>query len=226
MMKYKIIYALLILILFVSLQNVDAQESDSERFAVFFVPQYIITNGIRVDVDFRKAESGSWWVISPYYYSDGSSSSFLNPSDNYDYNTYTYKKLIGGGLGISRKIFITKNKNKGFYAMLGATYKYFKIDGDNLNYVEYTGDDGLTYYEMQDLEYSININSYAGQIILGHQFNPASKFYIDLFIGFGVKFSEHSSPENVMVKYNRGAIDYGYSGTQFIGGARFGIALF
>ena len=202
-----------------------AQEHDTENVVAFIVPQYLITNAIRVDIDFRKPESNKWWVISPYYYSDGSSSSILN-RNNSDFNPTKYESMYGVGIGVARKLFLkSKTTAEGFYATAGLTYKYFNIHGDNYTYVKTTGDDGLAYYQMKDLKYTININSYNGYVIMGHQFNPYSKFYIDLFIGFGLKYSTHNSPEKVVVKYNRGNIDYGYTGTQFIGGLRLGVSL-
>ena len=134
--------------------------------------------------------------------------------------------MHGAGIGIARKIFVlSKTSTEGLYAMAGVTYKYFNIQGDNLTYVETTGDDGLTYHQMQDIEYSININSYNGYAALGWQVSLFSKSYVDFYIGFGLKYSTHSSPEKVSVKYNHGIIDYGYTGTQFVGGVRLGIGL-
>ncbi len=202
-----------------------AQENDTETVVAFIVPQYLITNAIRVDVDFRKSESNKWWVISPYYYSDGSDYSILNRS-NSDFNQNKYESMYGVGIGVARKMFLKSDETaKGFYATVGLTYKYISIQGDNFTYMETTGDDGLTYYQMADLMYTININSYSGSVIIGHQFNPLPKFYIDMFIGFGLKYSTHDSPEKVAITYNRGSIDYGYSGTQFIGGIRLGVGL-
>lgn len=221
----RIIYILTAFFIMLASNFSMAQEQDSENIIAFIVPQYLITNAIRVDIDFRKPKSNKWWVISPYYYSDGSDYSFLN-RNNSDFNLYKYESMNGVGIGVARKIFLKSDETaKGFYATVGLTYKYFSIHGNNFTYVESTGDDGLEYYRMDDLMYSININSYKGSIIIGHQFNPLSKFYIDLFIGFGLRYSTHDSPEKVAITYNRGSIDYGYSGTQFIGGLRLGVGL-
>ena len=222
----KIIRYILTVFIAILISNFSmAQEHDTETVIAFIVPQYLITNAIRVDIDFRKQGSNKWWVISPYYYSDGSDNSILN-RNNSDFNQNKYESMYGVGIGVSRKMFLKSDATaKGFYTTVGLTYKYFSIQGDNYTYMETTGDDGLTYYQMADLVYTININSYSGSIIIGHQFNPLPKFYIDMFIGFGLKYSTHDSPEKVAITYNRGSIDYGYSGTQFIGGLRLGIAL-
>lgn len=216
--------SILILILLIFSSNIKAQEEINDNKITFIVPQYIITNGIRIDIDIRKPESNNWWVITPYYYDDDSKLSFLNPDDNFEFNPHSYESMYGAGLGIARKIFLRK-PTKGLYVMAGIGYKYFKIKGDNETYVETLGDDGLVYFEIQDLKYAININSYSGYATIGYQLNPFSKFYIDFYLGFGIRYSTHNSPENVTTKYNRGNIDYGYSGTLPIIGVRLGVAL-
>lgn len=216
----------ILLLTFLSI-NTIAQENKSENVVAFINPQYLFTSGIRVDIDFRKPHSNKWWVLSPYYYRDGSDESFLNRDDNEGYGSREYKSMTGYGLGISRKVFLRADETaRGLYASVGFTYRYFDISGENRVFYETIGDDGLPYFELTDMDYSININSYNGSLIVGSQFNPFSRFYIDLYFGFGVRYSTHSSPEDVAVEYDRGNIDYGYSGTQFIGGFRFGITLF
>jgi len=226
-MKTKLIYLLIISLVSSLFVQAQEQEQESEHVFIFYNPQYLFTNGIRMDIDIRTGMSNKLWVISPYYYSDGSNESFLNRGDDSDYDSRKYESMYGYGLGIARRIFLkSKPTADGFYAQLGITYRYFSVQGDNFTYVKTTGDDGLEYYSMQDIEYSININSYNGSLIIGHQFNPFTKFYIDLYIGFGLRYSTHESPEGAVIKYNRGNIDYGYSGTQFIGGFRLGVNIF
>jgi len=215
---------ILVFVLFILARTITAQENNSNKTISFIVPQYIITNGIRVDIDVRKPDSKSWWVISPYYYDDDSKHRILNPEDNSGFDPHRYESMYGVGLGIARKIFL-RHGTKGFYAMAGVSYKYFNIRGDNEAYVEYREDDGLNYIEVQQLSYTVNINSYNGYATIGYQINPFSKFYIDFYLGFGLRYSTHESPQNVITKYNRGNIDYGYSGTHPVVGGRLGIAL-
>jgi hypothetical protein len=221
-------YILSILIIFTFGQLLIGQVNKSENAVIFFNPQYLFTSGLRVDIDFRKPNSNKWWVISPYYYSDGDDASFLNRDNSSGYNSREYESMYGLGLGVARKIFFKSDDTtaKGFYVLGGVTYRYFEIQGDNLTYVETTGADGLEYFDLQDIEYTVNINSYNGYVILGNQFNISSRCYFDLYMGFGLRYSTHNSPENAVVEYNRGNIDYGYSGTQFIGGFRIGVTLF
>ncbi len=205
-----------------------SQEENKQKFMIFGVPQYLITNGLRIDIDLHKKETQNWLVISPYFYSDNSSIDPLNLSggDDDNYDLYSYDKMIGAGLGLQKKIFLSKKSyTSGFYLAFGGTYKYFNIDGNSFTWVEYTGDDGLKYQQMEDIKYKLYIHSLNANATIGYQYQFIDNLYIDCFMGFGIKYSYHNSPDNVMVKYNRGNIDYGYTGTQFVAGVRFGIDL-
>lgn len=223
-----------ILILTIILGSIisNAQEKQ-ENILVFGVPQYLITNAIRIDIDIRKPNTNSWWIISPYYYVDKSNNDAIDINYNYDYdyNSYDYDlheydELYGFGLGIERKTIIGKSiKSEGFYLKYGVNYKNFAVIGNNFTFREYVGDDGITYQGLRDGKYTININSFNALTALGYQFELMSKLYLDTYLGFGVKYSTHSSKEKVTIKYNRQVTDYGYTGTQFIIGVRLGVAL-
>jgi hypothetical protein len=224
----KIKYIITILAIFTSTILLNAQQTkDSSNFLIFGVPQYLLTNGLRIDFDIHKKNSQNWYVISPYYYSDCSSVDPMNLSGSDDeYDVYNYDKMVGGGIGLSKKIFVSeKSFNEGFYLLFGANFKYFDIDGNSYTWVEFVGDDGLTYQEMADLKYDLYIHSIGADAVLGFQFQVIPSLYLDFFMGFGIKYSQHYSPQNVTVKYNRGYYDYGYTGTQFIGGFRIGVGI-
>jgi hypothetical protein len=198
------------------------------NFMIFGVPQYLFTNGLRIDFDIHQKNTRNWFVISPYYYSDKSSVDPMNLGGNDEYyDLYSYDKLVGGGLGLSKRIFLTKKSTiDGFYLSYGACYRYFNIDGNSFTWVEYTDEnDGLKKQKMDDLKYELSINSINANAVLGYMYEALPSLYLDFYMGFGVKYSIHNSPQHVTVKYNRGYYDYGYTGTQFIGGVRVGIRL-
>lgn len=201
-------------------------QSPQERFIIYGVPQYLFTNGLRLDADLNLNNSNSWWTISPYFYSDKSSIDPFDFTADDEYNSRSYDKMQGFGLGIERRYILTKKvKSEGFYLKYGATYKKFTIEGSNFTFREYIGDDGLTYQGMRQGDYSIDINSIMGNICIGYQFEIMPKLYLDTFMGFGLKYSHHNSSDKVTTKYNRSTIDYGYTGTMFVGGWRLGVAL-
>ena len=184
-------------------------------------------NALRVDFDFQQGDSKNWLSFSPYYYYDNGSFDPLYISGSEDeLDGHAYEKMYGVGLGVSRKTFLSKEPtSSGFYLAYGGTYKYFDIAGDNFTWVKYTGDDGLEYQHMEDIEYSIFIHSMGAHTVLGFQNQIYPGLFINAYMGFGVKYSLHSSPEDVTVKYNRGIHDLGYTGTHFVGGLSLGIGI-
>ncbi len=226
MKKLCAILSLLLIGSFVSLKA-EQPEKKEYNFVIFGVPQYLISNGLRIDLDIHQKGTPHWLIISPYYYFDRSSVDLLNlgGSDDY-YDPYSYDKMIGIGLGVGRKTFLSKEPvSQRFYLYYGATYKYFDIDGNNFTWVEYIDTDGLPYQQMDDLEYTMKINSLAASAAIGYQTQIMPSLYLDFFLGFGVRYSFHKSPQHVTTKYNRGTNDYGYTGTSLVGGIRFGIGL-
>jgi hypothetical protein len=225
-MKTKYIISI-ILLTGLALQSNAQQEDKQHNLMIFGLPQYLLTNALRVDFDIHKKNTNNWLVISPYYYSDKSSVDILNlsGSDGY-YDLYSYDKMTGGGIGLSKKMFLSKKSyTNGYYLMYGACYRYFNIDGNSFTWVEYTGTDGLKYQKMDDIKYQLSIHSLNANAVIGYQVEIMPSLYVDFFMGFGLKYSLHNSPQHVTVKYNRGYLDYGYTGTQFIGGFRIGIGL-
>ena len=208
---------------------IKAVEPEKKEYSllIFGVPQYILSNGLRIDFDIQKKNTPNWLILSPYYYFNRASVDPLNlgGSSTY-YDPYSFDQMLGVGLGIGRKIFLSKEPvSEGYYLYYGATYKYFKVDGNNFTWVEYTDEDGLNYQHMEDIKYTLNIHSIAACANIGYQYQITPSLYLDLFIGFGVKYAIHSSPEKVTIKYNRGVDDLGFIGTHMTGGIRLGIGL-
>jgi hypothetical protein len=223
----KKIYMLLLPVMLFQSAIARQPEKKEYNFLIFGVPQYIITNGLRIDADIHRKESPHWLIISPYYYFDHVSVDLLNlGGSSVYYDPYSYDKMMGFGLGLSRRTFLSKEPvSHGFYLQYGATYKYFNLEGKNYTWVEYTDNDDLPYQEMRYINYYVYVHSMSASALVGYQTQILPSFYIDVFIGFGVKYAFHRSPEHVTVKYNRGVDDYGYTGTYMAGGIRFGIGL-
>lgn len=212
-----------IFLFFTIFVQAQEQEENFDLF-VFGVPQYLVTNGIRIDLDIHDKGTQKWWVLSPYFYSDKSSIDLLNLSSDDYYDAYSFDDLIGGGLGINRKIYLSKNySDRGIYLGVGGEYKFFQIKGESFTYVEYTGEDGFLYQHMEDIDYRMNINTGSLRTYVGLQSELIPFLFTDIFMGVGLRFSHHNSPQNVTIKYNRGYFDYGYTGTMFVFGIRFGI---
>lgn len=230
-MKLKFLTLLLFASTFLTLKA-QLPEKKEYDFLVSGVPQYLITKGIRIDFDIHQKETSKWLILSPYYYSDHSPDNDEYYYDGYGYadmsDPYNFDQMTGFGMGIARRTFLSKKPvSEGFYLSYGVSYKYFNIygNGDYSTWVEFTGDDDLLYQRMEDIEYNLYIHSMGANAMVGYQKQVIPSLYVDAFIGFGIKYSIHTSPENVTTKYNRGYTDYGYTGTHLVGGIRLGIGL-
>jgi hypothetical protein len=222
-------YYISLLLLTVVLLPLQAEwpENREHNFIISGVPQYLISNGLRVDLDIHHKGSPNWLILSPYYYVDNESVDpiYLGGSDD-NFDLYSYDQMLGVGLGIARRTFLSGEPvSEGFYLSYGAHYKYFDIDGNNFTWVEYTGEDELPYQEMMDIEYKLYIHSIGAYATVGYQKQVMPSLYLDVFLGFGVKYSFHRSPEKVTTRYNRGLLDYGYTGTHVVAGIRIGVGL-
>ncbi|MDF1549917.1 MAG: hypothetical protein P1P88_18975 [Bacteroidales bacterium] len=201
----------------------------NKSIILFVVPQYLMLNGIRIDVDFRQKDANKWWMLSPYYYySNRNSINILrNSRGESAYPEFEYDKLIGVGLGVGRKHFLLKESiSTGFYFKYGASYRHFDIQTSIPLFVEYIGDDGLTYQHLEQKPYSLKIENFRLNGEIGYQFETrAQKLFFDFYAGFGASYSFHNSAQENSIEYNRNSIDYGFTGVLLTGGVRIGVAL-
>ena len=201
--------------------NLNAQENPTHSTLVMGVPQYLLIGGVRIDIDKQTGVGNKWLIFSPsiyYNYTENSGSFSIGRND--------YKRLLGAGLEVSRRIFLTKQvKNSGFYWSFGGGYKYF-----NLNVSDYlweTIPGNLVQYHLSSTQkdYSISIHSLSMNSIMGFQKEVYEALYIDVFVGFGIKYGIYDQPFGSFKRYNEAGWDYGYRGTMFVGGIRFGVGL-
>jgi len=196
---------------------VRAQEGNYE-FMVMGVPQQILNNCVRIDLDIPLATDYKWLVLSPqFWFKEESLEDALEHND--------YETLLGGGLDAYSKVFISrKSHGKGLYLSYGGGYRILRLSTSYFLWKKYLEND-LVYYNRIPADFNVYIHGITGKAITGFQMEVAEGFFMDLFIGFGVRLSIHDNPAGSFIKYNHGTNDYGYTGTFFVGGARLGIAL-
>lgn len=197
---------------------VRAQEKEY-KLLVMGSPQHLAINGLRVDLDLPLKRSWQWLVLSPtFYYNKG------DDALGFFYES-SYNRLIGGGLDVNTKSFLgRKIHGEGAYASFGGGYRYLNVKTSDFKWVSYE-QKGLRYYERQPADYSLDIHSINARAVLGLQTLLMPGMMIDVYAGVGLKYSIHDQPEGTYLKYNESTIDYGYTGTMFIGGFRIGVAL-
>ncbi len=179
-----------------------------DKFLIMGSPQHLFVNGLSVDFDI-KIKQNSWIVFSPQYYFDEKESTNVT-----DLELSGYNSMSGGGLGIANKLFLSKYP---FYFSYGAAYHYFDIPGAHAVNRE---NDNYNYHIIEPHE-NITINRITGKCIFGFQGAIHKHLYVDLYLGFGIRYSIYNG--NTLVTMSKSFYDYGYSGVMPFAGFRFGV---
>ena len=198
----KKIYILLFLILPVFIY---AQDSIQYKRLVSFSPQYLFNYGIRVDFE-RKISDNKWLVVAPQIYLAEKKVSYDNDEINYN----DFNSVLGGGIALSVKNFVTKGNNFGAYLGYGVFYNYF--------YVKY-------YEEVEnDIEEAeANINKIGFDIILGYQFTGFDIATFDIYTGMAVRHSIMDNGDFSDDKFTDYPVGFNFSGNILLLGVRIGI---
>lgn len=195
-----------------------AQTTEStvvKTFNVGVVPQYSISSGTRIDFDFRLRKPGHWLVVAPQFYMDNG-----NNSINHDID-----QMVGFGIELQHKIFFRDTPEpKGAYLAYGPVFQYRSVKAEGLKAYDFE-ENGTDYIGLASDMNQTSIYKYGANLICGLQTVVSEFFYIDLFIGTGIRLSFDNRTSGLHGYYNNGWIDYGYSGTLLVGGIRFGISL-
>jgi hypothetical protein len=212
--KYKPIFIISFLIIFFCNQ-VFSQEPNTELTQkVMFVPQFLITNGVRIDYE-RKVEPKRWIVISPYIYYKAS-----------EYNASGTPKttLAGAGLELGHKIVLGKSKNHNlqYYYGYSALYQRFRINRNGDLWKTYI-EDGNPIMKLSNEDYKLDINKMGLNLFIGAQVDRADNLYLDIFMGFGLRYSIRNEPYGLNLTNDELNFDYYYTGTIFLIGFKLGL---
>lgn len=192
-------YFVLFLSIYFIIPPLKSQENDFvlDKTIVSFVPQYLIINGLRIDVE-RQLKGRHYLQLCPQYY--------INNEPLYN---ESYDEMHGGGLFIYHKYFPEKNILKnGVYVAYGFTYNYFRF--------KYLDDNSQT----QELK----VNKLGGDLFIGYQYIYNKIVSIDIYAGMGNRNSFLSQKEaDKFDDFSFGPFGYSYSGNLFIFGFRFGV---
>jgi hypothetical protein len=210
-MKYLVVVILLLPMLVSAQNNPDVLEEE-KTFALGVVPQFAIANGFRIDLDFRLNEKNHWLVVAPLMYISS------KPNLDWDYNS-----MAGGGVEIQHKIFMKKEfTDINPYFSYGTLFSFYSVKDDGLAPQEFS-ENGGNYIGLVEDEITTNIFKIGGNLIFGLHFLIMDNFYLDSYIGTGIRFSFDDKTSGLHDYYNEWWGDMGYSGTLMVGGFRFGV---
>lgn len=213
-MRKIMIIAILIAILPVSRLFAQKDTVKIDGMIYSFVPQYLINKGVRLDIE-KQITSRSFIQICPQFYlgeqKDYNSTDIFYNDVSYDEDDFN--SVIGGALNIYHKVFANSDFTKnGIYFSYGVSYSYFEID-----------------YLEEYLDNTINttgeIQKYGGDLLIGYQFIFNNKLSLDLYTGFGTRFSQMDTEAVNKNRFNSNYFSYNYSGNLMHLGVRIGLVL-
>ena len=202
----------------------DGTSVKSEETIIFsLVPQHLIVNGLRFDIEKNIKNTNNWVLIAPQFY--------LNHNDydrdnfpSYYRNNNDYDIMTGYGIDIYHKLFLKEQAQpKGPYFAYGLSYQHYLIEFRQYTWDTFT-DDGLEYYSYDLLNCEETINKVGLNMMIGLQ-NVVERFVIDIYLGMGIRYSfiETNAPETRT--FYRYWWHFGYTGTLPLFGFRLGMML-
>jgi hypothetical protein len=192
-------------------------QDNAPKVLIMGVPQYMIKNGIRLDIDIPTKDYKSWWVIMPQFYVDVNQFERLVEKK--------YEQLHGYGLSIHRKGFLTKtHPDQGVYISGGIGAQHFNLLTNTERWAN-IDDNGLNVIQLTRDNYHVYINKVLTEVVIGYQKEITSRLYVDFYGGFGLRYSFYNQPSGSDLKFNKNITDFGYTGTSFVGGIRIGVGI-
>lgn len=170
----------------------ELKSTEETKFAFSLSPQYVITGGMRMNFDHKVTEKG-WLTLAPIIY-------YMDNSYMYDPESTSY---IGVGVFANYRYFPS---GKGIYAAGGVNYRFLNTDYSSYN---------------ETTEKNAKFNTYGFDFTFGYQFRLVEQLFMDLYLGWGFRYSQQNTEENEEY-WSNAFLDLGYSGFLPVAGLRIG----
>ena len=194
------------------LRGQEFSVTEATRFSIGVVPQYAITNGIRMDLDFRLSEKGQWLVAGPQVYLNSGTS-----------NIWEYERMSGVGIDLQHRMYLKGlSFPQGAYFAYGPVFQHFSVRDKGLTTYDFQ-ENNANYIGLAEASRLTRITKLGGNLIFGYQLVIDGYLYFDFYIGTGIRFSYDDRTSGLHENYNEWWGDLGYSGTLMVAGIRFGI---
>lgn len=207
----KNIYLVLLLVTLKSVAQ-DSLTVNKYRWAVSFAPQYMLANGLKIDID-KKVASKKWLILGlQVYLGDVNKNKRANTSSDSE-NLKNYDQIKGMGLDLSYKYFLSNPINKlEYYAQAGGCYNYYNIDFQENTFIKFTNENGEFYKYGISNEHLI-IHRFGGNFVMGIQILDPLEFgfknsFLDFNVGIAARNAEWQSTLNNARSYKRTIWDY------------------
>ncbi|MDO6390062.1 hypothetical protein Q4E40_07995 [Pontibacter sp. BT731] len=207
--------------------NAQALEAASDKtISIKFSPQHLLINGLHLYLE-RIPEQGSrhGFVFSPRAYNGKAKTVDLFAGRNWEDSEDD--RVLGYGAEVQHKIYInnyTSPDKSRVYLAYGVNYHHFNLEFKREGWVKEMDPEGLEVYKYRLRPFNEKINRIGGVALFGLQV-PALDGHLlfDFYSGAGIKNSSIQTDYS-HERYNRNAMDYGYSGLHLLLGIMIGAA--
>ncbi len=185
-----------------------------KKWGIGIVPQYAITSGTRIDIDFRLPGRNQWLVVAPQFYLVTENSGL-----------WSFNEMTGAGLDLQHRLYLGQRPEpRGPWVGYGPVFQYRSVTDDGVAAYHFR-EEGVDYIGVGQQEMQTGIWKTGANLLIGYQAIASRYFYFDFYLGTGIRFSFDNRTSGLHSLYNEWWGDLGYSGTLMVGGFRFGILL-
>lgn len=218
-MKNIFIYVLLLSVGAASSFGNDTILKKRPQTWVMGVPQHLINNGMRIEIDKQLRNPANWITFSPVFYFRGQETNLVGDII-VDWN---FASMLGGGLSVFLRHYPNHDSRfRGFYMKAGAGYEMIAFNQSGFKW-ESINRDGIDYYVPGPTEiYRNTVNSFSVRFCIGYKFHLDPHLAVDVFIGPGLRYSTQVTPGDATIVFDR-LTSRGFEGTHLAAGIRFGV---
>jgi len=213
-------YLILLLLGFWSYQKAEAQIANyqplsNEKFRIMGVPQMLTMQGLRVDLDIPQRDGKEWIILSPELYYKSRHDNQFDPE---------YDKLIGGRLGIAKRIHLKKGPLiSGWYISYGAEVEYFRIT-KSIDDWQNTQIEGINYIQMGSKDVTNNAFKPGLEFTFGQIIPLVDNLMLDCYLGTAFRYCIFDGSSKQKAEYAGDMYGKTHSGAVFLAGFRIGVS--
>lgn len=202
------------------------------RASVAFLPQYLISQAIRIDIEKPIGKQPHRLTFSPYLYA-GMSSQFEDQRDELPSSIdlpedYGKDKVTGFGLEVTNKHLLREMNGRvsNWYIAYGAGFHHIQLQYQSLVPTPFT-DGELEYYEftLADQQEEVNRLDLMGMIGIKLFLTNNNILFVDLYTGPIYKHSWIDSSQDKPRNHEE-PLSFGFTGATFRAGISLGVMLF
>jgi len=186
------------------------QRDSTERgtnYSLAFEPLFVFINCFKTDIAVKPIGSSFGIELTPEVYA--TERIIKHPGD----------KVSGYGIGLYGKIYLTHDKHPAMLS-IGATYRDINIRYKDIGFIPYQ-QNGLDYYRYTDFTDVLKMKSTLVDLKLSDRLvNVDDAFFLDVYLGFGCKFSSSTSKYAGFRSEDKDVLDYGYNGPTVVAGVK------